>query len=112
MKQTTQFYLEAFKRLRHEWSEEIPDQLAHSDDGQYKVRMAWFNCINLYSKTAIKSNFLDEKCSQKLYEFIEYQKQQEILGKIGKRTTQQDIDMGNETLDIFIAHLEDNNQNE
>jgi len=105
MSEWTEYYLKAFKRLRYDWKDDIPERELHSPDGNYKVRGGWFHAISLRSETAIELGLLDKSCVKKRSQFIDYIRANDV-GRSTRRTIREDIRAGDDALDTFIACLE------
>lgn len=93
-----------FNDLRNSYSDEIPTSEINSTSksNKYKVRTAWFLGISSGAQMLIDLGTIpDDEQKKKLEEFRTYVTSVEFQNR--GRTTKEQIDRGNEILDILIS---------
>lgn len=93
-----------FMDLRNTYSDEIPDTEVHSTDknNRYKVRSAWFTGISTGAQMLRSQGLVgNDEQGQKVQEFIQHVNSEQFHQR--GLTTKEDIDRGNEILDILIS---------
>jgi hypothetical protein len=118
-------YLNVFKRLKDNYSNDIPEEIVHSDaiDSKFKIRRGWFSAL-VGQFLLFKEDYLDnirdrkneesvdsedddkeiEKLLADIEAFITYCTSKEF--QLVERITAEDVDTGDGILDRVISHLE------
>lgn len=96
--------LEHLKRLRTDWSDQIPKEIVHSDapDNQYKVRRNWFTGVvadvaNLLDEGEITDLARQTAAKQLIASFTS----EEFINR--DLTTIEDIQTANSLIDIILG---------
>lgn len=99
--------LQELKRLRDEYSSEIPDRIISSEDDQgCKVRKAWFNYVTANFELAAMQGLISEELVQKTEQFAD----KYCNSDFGERlTTKEDIEEADALLNETIEELEQEN---
>lgn len=93
-----------FQDLRSKYSDEVPEEEIHSTNkhNRYKVRTAWFTGISTGAQMLLSQNLItDSDQKKKVENFTKYTKSEEFHQR--GLTTKDQIDQGNEILDILIS---------
>lgn len=104
-------YLREVKRLKDEYSNEIPQKILHSTtiiDGKpttpkYKVRRAWFQGVWTIVSEGVRLGYVSEETRKMQEEFEQYTAD---TGLKKRKTTREDIEKENAVLGKIIVDLE------
>lgn len=101
--------LEYVKHLRFDWKDEVPEKMKGSTDKdiQWKVRRGWFQNLGYEIQELIDSDAEIPPYLQKaIDEFETFCKAKDT----SELTTPEDIEKGNEFLDVLIRYYEEQEQ--
>ncbi len=98
-------YLSHLKFLRDDFSDEIPEKILHSPEGQqpYKVRKSWFQGVIADAASVIHYGYATDRTKKRFEEFVKYYKSSDPIKRL---TTKEGIDKANSLLTSLICDLE------
>lgn len=103
-------YLAFFRRLKNDWSNDIPKDIIHStnENNKFKIRKAWFTVLvgqlQMFEEDYLKEPNDDLALSNDVNDFIANytSKDFQLLERVGS----EDVDAGDNILDRVISYLE------
>jgi len=103
-------YLAFFRRLKNDWSNDIPKDIIHSTDenNKFKVRKAWFTVLvgqlQMFEEDYLKEPNDDLALSNDVNDFIANYTSRDF--QLLERVGSEDVDAGDNILDRVISYLE------
>ncbi|MBU0460990.1 MAG: hypothetical protein KJ574_00225 [Nanoarchaeota archaeon] len=100
-------FLQHVRALRHDWSDDIPDEILHSDSmpggPKFKARKNWFNIFVGWLSVGVYKNYLPSEFEDRYRKFNQYMHDTDFRKR---HTIREDIDKVNGMLDEIISYLE------
>jgi len=93
------------KSLRDDFSDDIPDEILHSndEDNKYKVRGSWFQGVIADTEGLLSYASKDAPELEEIKEIMNYfTDSEEFRGKMSSRTERSDIDKGNRLIELAL----------